>query len=513
MMRLFLTTLLTILFTWNIAYSQVLPTTSYKYKNTLKVYNNLKFVAPHDVVEKMPELIVSTEKKRVAAYIEDSNQIVIEEVLYDLCTQYFGKDSLAALSIIMGHELSHCIKGHHSSGFTCSHFDAVPYSDQSTQQEKEADIWGMFTSYQVGYDIQDIAPKVFEKVYQVYNLDAKQYGYPHLAERKKLVNSSLQKLKDLTQLFEAATYLMAIRDYTNAYYTYQLILKDYQSADILSNAGICCALAAIDMSDNRAFPFAYPFEVNTNSRLYRLRELPYGLDPEQERKKFLKKALQYFEQAIQFDSQNVTYQVHLASVLDLQGRTNDAVIYINRLKKQYPNSMSIKLLEGIQFAQRENSSQARKWFSNNEHPLASYNLKILDGQIPSKTIQQSQVSSEKISGVSLQLPPMNYDVTLNLQRQQRRFFKYKKMDRQKTSLFLAGQRVQRTYIHLTKNSRNKNKDGIGVGSAKSKLKNYGEDYHILAVSTGTIRIYPQLGMLFKINHSQKISEWGVYKVN
>ncbi len=55
---------------------------------------------------KKPKIVLSTENKKVAAFSPWKNTITLDQKMYDIC-RGFGRDSLAALAYIIGHELVH----------------------------------------------------------------------------------------------------------------------------------------------------------------------------------------------------------------------------------------------------------------------------------------------------------------------------------------------------------------------------------------------------------------------
>ncbi|MFT5647622.1 MAG: hypothetical protein ACI976_002314, partial [Aureispira sp.] len=84
---------------------EVLPAQHVAYKHCNKIYQQLK-KAIGDQRTTLPKLLILNREKRVAAYREMDNSIIIEKKAYDIC-QSMGVQAESALAFLIGHELTH----------------------------------------------------------------------------------------------------------------------------------------------------------------------------------------------------------------------------------------------------------------------------------------------------------------------------------------------------------------------------------------------------------------------
>lgn len=281
---------------------------------------------------KKPKLIISAENKKVAAYSPWKNAIVLDEKAYKIC-QSLGRDSLAALAYMLGHELVHAyqsqIKGQHlKTNFLA--YDQGYQSDIRT--EKVADIQGLFNAYLAGYGVLKTMPAVIERVYRAYDLMGKNLaGYPPLEERKASGREVVAIAQNLCDLFEAANYLLAIGQAGLACAAFEHILQYYQGREIYNNLGVAYTLSAQQFWNPQLDRFIYPVEADWFTKLTHIAAArgQEQADPSAEplRLAFLEKAIAHLEAAARLDAGYLPARINILCALNMKGDPVAALRY------------------------------------------------------------------------------------------------------------------------------------------------------------------------------------------
>lgn len=76
---------------------------------------------------------------------------------------------------------------------------------------------------------------------------------------------------ELYQLFECANILIIQAEYKLADLCYRYILKKYQGAEIYNNLGLVSLYLAFELHDEEKDYYAYPFELDLNSNLTKIK--------------------------------------------------------------------------------------------------------------------------------------------------------------------------------------------------------------------------------------------------
>ncbi len=351
-----------------------------------------------------PKLLF-TDDNQGPRYRESAQTIVLDGRSIEVCRS-FGRDSVSALAFIIGHELAHFFhsKHHgHKAEFSYLAFDRGKHGD--AEQERLADVQGIFNAYLAGYRTTAILPKVIAKLYESYQLKSKLEGYPSLPERQRTSAEVLATVDTLTQLYETANYLTALGQYELAAASYQYILRYYPGREVYNNLGASHALHAMFCSAKSPDAYQYPLELDTDSRLTR----PRARGGESEltdseralRKRLLAEAEKALKTAGWLDPSYFPVDVNLLCVLALQGKSSEAVKHWkdHRINESKRISLSEKnrarLALGIALAQTGDAAekaQAGRIFQaiaeQKSEPalahMAAYNLKALQDDLPQK---------------------------------------------------------------------------------------------------------------------------------
>lgn len=220
-----------------------------------------------------PQVVVDAGNDSIAAFYEpNSNVISIGERFYDLC-RTFGPDSLNALAAVLAHELGHWERNHF--------YDASPKSEREENifrrnipgcvqhEERQADYLAGFYGQQAGYDPLKIFPEVLDMIYRKYELDDVMEGYPSLAERKEIALNARERMEVLGLIYELANNLSLIGKYSWARQCYDVLMEEFQSREIMNNAGVVRALQALELMNDEYAGYICPLMLDAGTRLNR----------------------------------------------------------------------------------------------------------------------------------------------------------------------------------------------------------------------------------------------------
>ena len=216
-----------------------------------------------------PKLNIISSKTRVA-YIT-RGEIFIEQKTIDLfCNE---KDFESKIAYILSHEIAHHYLRHdwmRNSGLLYQMKDFVGENNDSTQRkiaETQADAFAGFFSLQAGYKSLNYAKEVLTKLYQEYDIPEIIPGYPSLSERIEIINSNIEKAKNLTKIFEVGNLALACGKLKVAKNAFEDILNDdFNSREIYNNLGVSYLLFAIENLDDKLSKYSYPVFIDQVTR-------------------------------------------------------------------------------------------------------------------------------------------------------------------------------------------------------------------------------------------------------
>ena len=259
------------------------------------------YAAGGDFRWEKPDLQIISTSNCIASFRPRTNVIVLEEKAIGIARS-FGQDSLNVLAAVLGHELTHFYQNRGSRQGQATNFLAYAGEESAEYaKEKEADLNGVFTAFLAGYKrVKDILPNMLEEIYRAYGLDDKTLSnYPPLEIRKRSAMEVQRQADTLLHVFKAANYLTAAGDYEKALSCYNYLLRFYDGAEALSNAGTLLALQSLRVGGKKATPFSYPLEIDVYSRLSEARAEPLTPDEESQRQALLQRSKGFFDQALE----------------------------------------------------------------------------------------------------------------------------------------------------------------------------------------------------------------------
>ena len=336
-----------------------------------KVFNQI--VLAYGSSKTAPELVVTKQKQdRPAFYKFDKKPIVtIDTYLFTICRS-FGKDSLNALSVVIGHELAHYYNEHsfctdfafaiRNKNEVFSKKVKLIDKNQKIIYETQADDKGLFYAAIAGYDPFEIQPRLLDAIYTQYQLKDTD-GYPTKVQRKEIAKNALLKAKRLYETFTLGLKYIQEKNYDKAIEAFNTVNNDFPSRENYNNLGVAKTRKALDLKEPNAIEkasperFLYPLEVENKSRLNK--DITRSLDDNSEEMvQLLKAAQKDFQEAIRLDPNFTKGYINLACVLDLLGNYPKSIGTILELSKDKQYIIEAKRILAIAYFHDKQENKA-----------------------------------------------------------------------------------------------------------------------------------------------------------
>ena len=525
-----------------------LPRGHPKFKTAQKVFDDLIHAIgdgrtrPHLRVQ--PNGV--TGQLQVAWFVPGSNVLTLEERVYDLFVS-MGADSLDALAVLLGHELAHYYKDHGWVGDFGNAFADLEVGQELEKLERsavrmletefEADYYSGFFGYMAGYNTLGIAPKMLEQIYAAYELDEHLAGYPSLFERQAIARRSREQLDQMIPVFEAGRGLLLLGRYESAGRCFDYIARTFPSREIFNNAGVTRALEALGLFEAGKVDFAYPFELDAQTRLRgpRAKAGIFGETPAERRDRLLAEARTHFENAGKKDPQYATAYTNLACVADLQGKYDEAMVWAQRaleIAEKRAEAVSLahaRIARGIARAHRNPADEAgaRRDFATarqGARSLAQLNLAVLSPEVADRAgaelskkgggrPSREQIDGQTARGLDAAIIPDVISRVPRIDQNQPEITIYAQQTPAWEGLFID--MGYRTTALLTAREAYSGQSGrgLGIGSDLAQvLEAHGPPTYVTPGRQGAYFVYAHAEVIFQINAENKVQKWMIYHV-
>lgn len=488
-------------------------------------------------IDKFTQIRVNVEEKFVA----------MDEELVDLMAG-LGSDRERdnALAFLLGHELAHYAVSE-SSGFAADRTTAMLQAVCVGQKEKKqrdacitklnqngmadkmerearADRLGSWSAVEAGYEPFPAAELAIRAIYKRYYMDSGPSGYPTMEERITIVNQVRDYLAEKKPYFDAATLLVTIGRYHEASRLFEYLSRDFQSRELLNNAGVANTLAALATGPRPKFH--YPLELETAYR-YPARTKGLYENWETARRDLLTKAAEQFDWALRIDPEYATAHLNRAVVAQLMGNRNKLTYHLNEAKDLASKAgdkimlSRLQILEGIHLADQNKTAEAAALFTaalSKSESMAVSNLLAIDEH--PKLPPPQFFPDNKVDETVTTLKPADmiykpseththdlkdlYDTSIKLT-----FY---------TAAKWHGAKLQVGTLNVSTISTPANyviasKRGVKIGDNEGSVTGrYGRPNRIIATCTGSSLIYEQDSIIFTIDRVGTVAGWTVYSV-
>ena len=493
--------------------------TSGKMATAKKVYEAL-VTARGDLRLPVPDFVMNKGEQFVA-WMDPVNTVIgMEEKAFDACMQ-LGPDSLNALAALLSHELTHYYEKHDwSRNFVkgnqgLNSTTEIGNLDEGVKQETQADYLGGFLALTAGYNVYGITARLLPQLYKTYGLPEQLKGYPSLADRVAMSHNAAGQLKELQTVFETAQYLSLLEEFETASKYYRYIKKDYPGREIINNAGVNQALAAMNLFSPKEMPWVLPLEPDPNSRLYALKGIEQ--DRIQKRTRLLKEALLDFDQALLLDPGYAPAYLNKACCFTLLDNWDDATYWLSKYKAIPGASPAAALVvQGVMAARQENNALAEILFGqarDQGSAIANINLHTLqqDAAVPPRKMGAAAI--ETINGVYLDDFLEAPEVDKEIKPAPNTTCGIKQALTSKILLHCADNSEHYAVIQLcTAGCGDATQKGIKIGSTAAQVEEtYGPPIRRVAWKAGYAYTYSHLNLLFEFNDTGTVLAWGCFR--
>lgn len=503
-----------------------------KYERAVKIYNKL-VETRGDHRYPVPAFVISSSQQNVAFLEGDGLSIGLEEKAYDLCMSLGEEEGENAIAALLGHELTHFYEKHQwRRGFADAYVDLKVGRElqgagdlYKVNCETQSDYLGGFLAYSAGYPIYEKLPDFYDAIYKAYELPDVMTGYADKDDRKALAVKSLEKVKDLVEVFEMANLMTAIGRYDDARAFYKHILTQYQGREIYNNLGVLTVLSAMNYFTKAEMKFRLPVQLDLN--FAGGTKDGFG-KRDSVRTKLLLEAISYFDNATSMDADYAPAYLNKACAYYLLGGDDDLVrarFYADteaRLRaQQQPEKykqagIDADVIMALLKVKNGNIDGAKSILDRikNVSPTANYNLYVLNDQAPPKGRKEDGPEDEEIDGLD---QDGVYTFTRNNRREKKEqelfgqidFRAWEDMGELRNSKIYVckpptGEGPD-VYFHITKPGYpGETFDGYKVGTTRKDIVDeYGEPNFSLALTAGEIIVYEEF--IFMLDGNKQVS--------
>jgi tetratricopeptide (TPR) repeat protein len=464
--------------------------------------------------------------------------IAIEERVVQMFSSLGGERD-NALAFLLAHELTHYYQRHgwvgdFGNAFASSDvgrkmIKAAAYEDV-VKRETEADYFGGFYGYLAGYDTLGIAPRVLDLLYAGYRLPDKLPNYPSRAERKAIAERAAANLQKMIPVFESATRLLMLERYETAGRLFAHLAQTFPSREMFNNAGVAYALEALRTFRPGTLRFAYPFELDAETRL-RTSRTGRGPNEAERRARLLQKAADCFEKAQQRDVSYSTAVLNAAAVQSLLGEQENALILARkglRLAGEHNELLQRSqafIISGIAHAQSDDTDKARADFTSagpQKNPLAALNLAALNVK-PANQITPTATESattltvkETIAGFSAWdtfvrgSGSLSYTLQGSTAGEEQLAIHCRNNGVWDQTLLVSGSSMLNT-VAARQGYIGETARGIRIGSTLAEVRErYGVPARSMPLRQGSALVYPKTGIIFRIDAGALVSGWVLF---
>ena len=538
--------------------------------------NLLKSIGKTDLNDPPLNII---DNDREVAYI-NSKGINVSTKFIDLCKS-MGDKAEAAMAYVLAHEIGHKEKDHFFALEFGSAYASTDWGNKIRNAydtikhigyyETEADEFGLFFSYNAGYNTLDIAGDVIDRVYASFSLPDDLPGYPPKSFRKEQAVMAKQKVEKLIPVFEVGNLLNVLSgneggDYRqnmlqSAQSCYQHIInEDVHTIEVYNNLGVSLLNEAMMYYKEERLAFALPIDIDFHNRLYSRsqtgsgkgpggkddeEQLGWGSDDERQElfEEMVDQAMRYFEKCLQLDRGYIKSYINIASAYVLLEEYDEAWAKARKALKlgKEANNLLVQRnavdLLGLIHHFNEEDDEAMEYMAQSKEmnsPLYGVNYNYVTGEFgfggPAELKDRSDVYKrpdfndlEKIDGVTLsdisldyfhgdrEIETWNVDVDAaqigKAELAGGNIYMFVKMNRR------GGADGIYAFYEIENKKDMATKLNVKCGQSLEEMKEaYSEPAHVVSGNRQDYYVYYTHNIIFKVNGDQKIEGWIVYDI-
>ncbi len=390
---------------WGVAQNNLgnyLPISHAKYQQCQKVLNAM--IRSADLSQLNTPLDFQLIKKEIeygsVAGTRYLRHIKLHEKAYDVCMQQ-GADSLAALALLLGHELYHYY--HEDGGYACNY---LGYDSLALLAETKADLQGTYYAKLAGYSPCGVVKPFINALYAAFSLRDDMTNYPLKNRRVALSIEVCDSAEKLVKLFELGNMLMVIQEYDKAAGVYDYLCTQFGSREMYFNAAVARLVWVKESgfsTEDKVYDFPILFE--SNSRV----EREDVFISKKVRLQILNEIDSLLSKCLLLDEHYTFAQIYKVFLCELYGvHTKERKAFADKMKKgllainNYPQQEELlSLLQigiGISDAELGEIESAKKNFKQMERrypALYQKNIAIMNNKEADNYINPSPIPTNK----------------------------------------------------------------------------------------------------------------------
>jgi hypothetical protein len=353
-------------------------------------------------------------------------------------------------------------------------------------------------------------------------------GYPPMKERIEIVTNARDYIVARQPFFDNATMLLTIGRYHLAARVFESLARDFQSRELLNNAGVAYALTTLAIEPRPVYH--YPFEIDTAWRYPSRSKGEEPVDQEVVRRDLLTRAADLLDRALRIDPEYATARLNRACVAELLGTREELVYHLSKARNQAARRVDetmlarLQILEGIDLSRQGKDADAADLFTaaqSKAESMAISNLLAIRAKpkLPPPPFAPDNEVKETVanltSGEAMQIPSApssnkqlelsdQFDISVKLS------FIGNDKGKWDAAKLQAG-KLTVTTISTRPEYAAASKRGVRIGESESVVTGrYGRPDRVIATRTGNFLFYEQDSIIFKIDR-EKVSGWTLFK--
>lgn len=447
---------------------------------------------------------------------ESNGTIYFETRALEVCYDLPKDKQESAVAFILAHELAHFLQ---TKVWLADALTPIKThcGDERSRRETQADVFAAYIIRLIDFQPNGLLVELLTQLYTEYNICLDAPVGRNLECRASVTNVVCELAESLQTLHYIGNYLMAMGAYVEAKHIYGHLLQYVSYPEINNNAGLAALYAGISVPDRNSkwLPLQYPLLLDWDSPL----RAPDG----ESRKELIAKAIDYFKRAAMQAPTDPDIAINLACAYDaakdlvsleqqLQSIEKPPFLELNNSQKQRK-----KMVKAILQVRKGEKDKAVEIFQSMTKDTTVYSLSkmaernlqmVTTGSPPISTLPQIDIE-DSIDGVSY-VRDYHFNGEKHFQLKGGEL-KYQVLD-QSTIFWLHSNRgiVHGQFTNRTQVATQK---GIQWGSDLHTLRRKYGDFSSsqnMQHSQGYFIKYPEKGLLFNMNHQDKVNGWAIY---